>query len=284
LAPQLYITIGWLPTALIVAVPATALMFLFTRKGKERFVNKDTEPITLKALFAYVKGNKYLLIFFSGFTVMNITSTAGTVAAYFAEHNLKDPGMTSANVACLALPAFLTAALMPTLTKRLDKFQIFLFCAIANLIMSPITYFIGYSNLVAFFILVPISGILSGGVLITQLMFTGDFVEYGEFKTGKRMQGIAYSLQTFTFKFFNAIPVAGAMFILGFVGLVEGTNIVQNPATVEAIWILFSVFPAVGTLISIPIMLKYTLRDKDVQLMARVNSGEMKREEAEKLF
>jgi hypothetical protein len=31
-------------------------------------------------------------------------------------------------------------------------------------------------------------------------------------------------------------------------------------------------------------MLKYTLRDKDVQLMARVNSGEMKREEAEKLF
>jgi probable glucitol transport protein GutA len=283
-APQLYIRIGWLPTALAVAAPAACLMVVFTRKGKERFVNKDTEPVTFRALMGYVKGNRYLLIFFIGLTIMNITNTAGTVAAYFAEQNLKDPALTSVVVALLALPAFFSAAFMPVLTKRFDKFHIFLLSSIVCAILGVVSFFAGYANLPLFFGLLFIRGVFYGAVLITQIMFTGDFVEYGEYKTGKRMQGIAYSLQTFTFKFFNAIPAAGAMFILGFAGFAEGAGVVQSESTIKAIWLLFSAFPAIGAAISLPVMLRYTLRDKDVQLMASVNSGEMDRAEAERLF
>jgi len=59
-------------------------------------------------------------------------------------------------------------------------------------------------------------------------MFTADIVEYGEYKTGKRLQGTAFSLQTFTFKFFNAVAGAAAMFILGAFGFVEGQNVVRS--------------------------------------------------------
>jgi probable glucitol transport protein GutA len=285
-APQLYSNpaIGWFLSAVIVAVPAALLMAPFAVAGKERFVNKDTEPVTFKALLEYVKSNRFLLLFFSALTLMNLTSTAGTVAAYFAQYCLNDPALVSVVVACLALPTFAAALFMPAITKKYDKFHVFLFSSIVSALLGIANYFVGYANLAALLSIVAVRGVFSGAVLVTQLMFTGDFVEYGEYKTGKRMQGIAYALQTFTFKFFNAIPAALAMYILGFAGFVEGADAVQNSGTISAIWFLFTLFPIVSVAISLPVMFRYKLRDKDVQVMASVNSGEMPREEAERIF
>jgi probable glucitol transport protein GutA len=278
--PQLYPRIGWLLTALMVAVPASLMMRPFTRYGKERYVNKNSDPITLRAMLNYVKNNRYLLIFFTGLIVMNITGTAGTIAPYFAAHCLKDPGMTSVVVGCIALPAFIAAAVLPLLTRRIDKFHLFLYSAIANALLGVLTYFCGYENLPRFFGILLIRGVMWGMVLMTQIMFTGDFVEYGEYKTGKRMQGTAYSLQTFTFKLFNALAAAATMFALGLVGFVEGTGAAQSPRTISAIWFMFTIFPSIGVVVSLPIMFRYKLRDRDVQIMARVNSGELSRDEA----
>jgi Na+/melibiose symporter-like transporter len=74
------------------------------------------------------------------------------------------------------------------------------------------------------------------------------------------------------------------MFVMGLAGFVEGAGAVQNATTVQAIWILFSIFPTAGVLISLPMLLKYRLKDKDVQIMARCNSGDLCRDEAQALF
>jgi probable glucitol transport protein GutA len=283
-APQLYLRFGWFAAALIIAVPGTACMLYFVRVAKERYVNKDTEPVTLKAMFSYVRNNRFLLIFFGGLFVMNMTATTQAVAPYFATANLGNPGLASILFACVALPAMFVALFMPLLTKRLDKFHILLFASITNGALGIISFFVGYGNFPVFIALLLLRGIFMGTVLVTQLLFTADLVEYGEFKTGKRLQGTAYSIQTFTFQLFNAVAVSGAMFILGIFGFVEGAGAVQGPVTRQAIWVLLTLFPAVGILLSLPILTRYRLRDKDVQLMARVNSGEMPREEAEAAF
>jgi Na+/melibiose symporter-like transporter len=129
-----------------------------------------------------------------------------------------------------------------------------------------------------------IRGVFWGTVLITQIMFAGDLVEYGEYKTGKRLQGMAYSLQTFTFKFFSALAASAAMFILGLAGFAGGAGAIQSGNTVRVIWMLFSLFPAAGIAVSLPVLLRYRLQDRDVQIMARRNSGEISREDAEKRF
>jgi Na+/melibiose symporter-like transporter len=283
-APQLYLNIGWFKAAFVIAVPAVAAMFLFIGTGKERFINKNTDPVNLKSMLSFVRNNKFLLIFFSGLTLMNLTNTSQIVAAYFAAHCLGDPALTSAVIGCIALPALIIALFLPVLTRYFDKFHIFLFSSIANGVIGLVSYFIGYENRTIFFALLVLRGIFWGAVLITQLMFTGDIVEYGEFKTGKRLQGIAYSMQTFTFKLFNAVAAAGAMFILGFSGFMEGAGAIQGENTIRVIWILFTIFPCMGILVSMPVLLQYRLRDKDVQLMARCNSGEISREDAAASF
>jgi glycoside/pentoside/hexuronide:cation symporter, GPH family len=49
---------------------------------------------------------------------------------------------------------------------------------------------------------------------------------------------------------------------------------------ITGIWFLISIFPAVGALISLPVFLKYRLPEKDVEIMAQADSGQITPEEA----
>jgi len=282
--PLLYNGIGWRLSAAAICVPAFLTMLSLVRTGKERYVNKDEEKVTLRVMWEYIKENKFLRIYYIGLTIMNITNTAQTVLPYFAANNLGDENLTAVLVTIVAAPGLFMALLLPVLTRRLDRFQIFMACAVGSGVIGALSYFVGYENPALFYGMLALRALCMGSLLVVQLMFTADIVEYGEYKTGKRLQGTAFSLQTFTFKFFNAVAAAAAMFILGAFGFVEGEGILQGPQTQGAIWFLFSLFPAIGVALSLPVMLRYRLRDRDVQVMAKVNGGEMAREEAEALF
>ena len=49
-------------------------------------------------------------------------------------------------------------------------------------------------------------------------------------------------------------------------------------------WNMGLIVPAVGIVIALVALRKYELNDHDVELMAKVNSGEMPREEAEAMM
>lgn len=65
-------------------------------------------------------------------------------------------------------------------------------------------------------------------------------------------------------------------------GFVGGAGAAQPPAVIDTLWLLISILPAAGLTVSFIILLfGYKLRDKDVQLMAKVNQKIISREEAE---
>lgn len=280
-APQLYPLVGASFTAVILAAVSAFMMFFMSRFAKERYINKDAEEVTLRHMLQYVKDNKYLRIGFLGIMLLSVTSMTNAVITYFALNCLGDLGMVSVLSLLIALPSLVMGMLMPMLTKRFDKFHLLMTGIVGQTVMSVICYFAGYSNFGLFVVLMAIRGIFFGIQLVLQLQFTGDFVEYGEFVTGKRLQGTAYSIQTFVFKFMNAVPGAIAMFILGAFGFVSGEGAVQPPSAISAIWMLFILSPVVGAVVSLPIFAKYKLRDKTVQIMAAANSGEISRDEAQ---
>jgi Na+/melibiose symporter-like transporter len=67
-------------------------------------------------------------------------------------------------------------------------------------------------------------------------------------------------------------------------GFTAGQGMTQSPATLHGIWLMFSIFPAIGALLSLPILRAFKLRDNYVQVMAQVNQGEISREEAYKVL
>jgi len=278
--PQLYPKIGAGFSALIVALVAASMMFFMSRYAKERYINKDDEAVTIKSMLTYVKDNKYLRIGFLGIMVLSITSMTNVVISYFAIYCLGDIGMISIISLIIALPALIIAIVLPKLTRRFDKFHLLMVGVIGQTAMCFVCFFAGYKNFTLFVILAVIRSFFFGLQLVLQLMLTGDFVEYGEYVTGKRLQGTAYSIQTFVFKFMNAVPAAFGMMILGAFGFIEGEGAAQPGSAVQAIWVLLILSPVVGALASLPIFARYKLRDKTVQIMAAANSGDISREEA----
>ena len=82
-----------------------------------------------------------------------------------------------------------------------------------------------------------------------------------------------------------ALAGAIAMFLLGAIGFVSGDGVTQTVEVVRGIWFLYAFCPVIGAVISVIMMLiLYKLRDHEINLIKKVNIGEMSREEAEASF
>ena len=64
----------------------------------------------------------------------------------------------------------------------------------------------------------------------------------------------------------------------------QALNIQQSAQAINGLWIVYALIPTIGLAIAGIFYLFYKLNDKDVQIMAKCNSGEITREEAEKLL
>jgi Na+/melibiose symporter-like transporter len=129
---------------------------------------------------------------------------------------------------------------------------------------------------------------------ILNFMFTPDCAEYGQYKTGINAKGITFAIQTFSAKITGAVSSSLGMFLLSLFNWKEITasdflelqklNIQQPPEALNGLWITFALIPTIGMILSAVLYLFYKLNDKDVQIMAKYNAGEISREEADSLL
>jgi Na+/melibiose symporter-like transporter len=82
----------------------------------------------------------------------------------------------------------------------------------------------------------------------------------------------------------NGLSAAIALAGLAYFGFVEGAGSIQTPETLNGIWIMYSIFPVIGAVLTLPLLRMFKLRDDNVQVMAQANNGEITREEAFKLL
>ena len=117
-------------------------------------------------------------------------------------------------------------------------------------------------------------------------MFTPDCIEYGQYRTGVRQEGITFSIQTSVTKLSAALMNSISLLLLAAFGFQAAK---ADPLTgmVDAVgqqgcWHVLTWVSAVGPVIAIVLLVRrYKLRDRDVNLMAQCNNGEITREECE---
>ncbi|MDR0852094.1 MAG: glycoside-pentoside-hexuronide (GPH):cation symporter [Clostridiales Family XIII bacterium] len=276
---------GWLPSVIVLAVFVALFMLPIAIVGKERITPQVVqEDFGLKDIFRYLGKNKYLLLFYISIIVGTLVNTGSALGAMVARYNLGDEALLSLLTICAIVPSLLFGMILPFLAKRIDKFVIFFAASLLSALFGTILYFIGYENQVLFLIAFFIRSIPSGITLFMCFMFTPDCVEYGLYRTGINASGIAFSIQTFTAKLTTAIATSVGAFALAAIGFIENEGAVQAAGFNDKLWMIFTIIPALGSLLAVPFLMKYKLRDKYVQIMAKANSGEITREEADELL
>ena len=263
---------------------------------KERNYNPqdDTGDFSFRQMFTYLGKNKYLLTYYGGFMATDALKTSAAVTLFVSFYLFGNVGYSILLNLLGMVPGVVIAVFMPMILKRLDKFKTLFWANIVNILLGFVIYFVGYENETAFLVLTCIRALPMCLVGVLAFMFTPDCAEYGQYKSGVSAKGITFAIQTFSVKITGAVSSALALFLLGlfswqaveadsFEKLAE-LNIQQSDPALQGLWIVYALIPVIGMVISTFFYLGYKLNDKDVQIMAKCNSGEITREEAEKLL
>ncbi|MGM9626740.1 MAG: MFS transporter [Faecousia sp.] len=255
---------------------------------------EESDSFTPRQMFSYLGKNKYLLIYYGGYCATDALKTSGAVTLlvsfYLFGNSLFSIVLNVLNM----VPGVLAAMLMPTILKRFDKFKTLFWCNIVSILLGLLIYFTGYGNQTLFLTLTCIRTIPMSIVGILAFMFTPDCAEYGQYTSGISAKGITFAIQTFSVKITAAISSSLALGLLGLFSWISveaesfeelaALNIQQSPAALSGLWIVYALVPVIGMILSTFFYLGYKLNDKDVQIMAKCNAGEITRQEAEALL
>ncbi len=253
--------------AVVFTVIAIPMFYYGFKNTKERFTSAETPPSlghNLKLLF---KNRELLLVVLSGIlggARMVYTYTGGL---YFAKYVLKEEGLYSL-ITLLVVPGGAVASiLVPWMTKKFTKKWAYIGVHVLGAVVMFAMYFVGYDakwKLVVCAIGLVLLGIPQGVNNIVTYAMIGDTVEYLEWKTGERAEGICFAMQTFINKIGMAVGAFIGVFSYNWAGInptaADGVYITaQGEQTLWNLLVLSGALSMVGTIIP---MLFYTLTEK----------------------
>ena len=224
--------------AVVLVVAAIPMFFYGFKHTKERFTADDNPPSfghNLKLLF---KNDQLLLIVLSGVfggARMVYTYTGGL---YFAKYVLQNEGMYSL-ITLLVVPGGLVASLLvPWMSKKFTKKWAYVAVHIFGGIVMAVMYFVGYDapwKLVIAAIALVLLGIPQGVNNIITYAMIGDTVDYLEWKTGERGEGICFAMQTLINKIGMAVGAFIGVISFTAAGINSETGFI-SPEGAQTLW------------------------------------------------
>ena len=252
---------------------------------------QEEENFSPRQMFTYLKSNKYLLIYYCGYMATDALKTFNAVMLFVSFYLFGNSLFAIVLNILNMVPGVFAAMLMPTILKRFDKFKTLVWMNLLCIVLGLVIYFAGYDHQALFLTLTCIRTIPMSIVGILAFMFTPDCAEYGQYKSGISAKGITFAIQTFSVKITGAVSSSLALFLLGLFGWISveaesfeelaAMNIQQSAGALQGLWTVYALIPVIGMILSAFCYLGYKLNDRDVQIMAKCNAGELSRAEAE---
>lgn len=275
---------GYTLSGIVIGVVGGALFSLAFFGTNERITTKDKAP-TLKDCFKFLKINKPLqsvvLANICGF-MRALPIVAGMYVATYVvksldisllgyQFTLNGTAINTVIIAGWGVAGFLGMIITPLVCKVLNYKQIYFIFSAIGCACCLALYFLG-TNIVAIFTCLLISGLPYGIVTNINYAMIADSVEYVEWKTGRRAEGVTVSFQTLMNKLMTALQTAVvslALIVLHFVQPVEvdGELITQAQSefTTKGFFWLITIFPAIGWALSVIPMAFYKFIGKERQ-------------------
>lgn len=175
---------------------------------------------------------------------------------------------------------FGSAAAKP-LTDWKCKVSVFWWTNAILTVLSVAMFFVPIGANITMFVFIFIIGILHQLVTPIQWVMMSDTVDYGEWKSGKRLTGISFAGTLFVLKLGLALGGALIGWMLAGSGYQSGAA-TQNSATMASIIALFTLVPAICYFLSAVIAARlYTLRTPFINRILKELAAGVRRNEQE---
>ena len=259
--------------------------------ARERIaVNKDDQQETLRESFMLLFKNKMLLLV----TLSNLFGSLGfgiSLVTYFFKYEIPSDflgngiigalGLTTIYFIITGLPSFIGMLFADWMKKRLGGYvNVLILIQVFNIVARAIAFFVGFEGkrLWISMIIIGIGSIPSGASSIAQTSIFCDSIDYMEWKTGKRTEGITFSMQTSFTKISSGITsglATLALHLLGYKAIDNAANYLgtQTAAFDSWIWPLVVLTPAVASvLFIIPLLFVNYTKEKRALVESDLNA------------
>lgn len=284
-------------------VAGTFGMYLFSLAGtktKERVVYVNDEP-KLSECFAFMFKNKPLMLIMLSNLISTVEGIGGTFSVYYYYNAL---GVNSLSLLA-GIPGtvmgWVTYPLMTILEKRWTSRQIVVRTSFMHAGVTALVFLLGsryYTNMGVIVPLLMLHGVSNAincsikSVIPTKMI--SETVDYMEYKTGKRNEGMAFSVLTFMGKLTGTLSTALGTALIPLVGLVRDSAsemmVVSESSPINTQFWLWALITVIPTTLGLLALIPYKFYDlegakleniqKEVQIRREAVSKELEEEEA----
>lgn len=261
--------LGWQITMGIMGVVGTILILFTFKSTKERVkVVESSVKIKPTDIFEQLRVNRPLVVLSIFFIIIfGVNSIINSVGIYYVTYNMESPDLVKWYGLIGTLPAFAILPFIPWLNRKLGKKKL-LYISLAVTIVGLLGILVTPPTLIwviLVFRLIAAAGALTAGGFMWALI--PETIEYGEYKTGKRMGGLIYAIVGFFFKFGMALGGIIPGLVLTQFGYVA--NQVQTQTSLTGILITTTVVPIILLVLAMIDIKFYNIDDKTYKIVVR---------------
>lgn len=238
------------------------LIVFFNTKEREEFMERS-QPKLLESLSAAWNNTVFrysLGIFLATWISVNVLEA---ILLYYIKYVVQREASSDVIMATIFVTAIFALPIWEWVSRRYDKRWAYIygiaFWAIVQIVL--ITVVPGTSLGYILFLCV-LAGIGVSAAHVLPWSIIPDSIEWGEYKTGERSEGMLYSLVTLIHKIASSIAVPAILLILDFTGYAPNV-IQQTPLATWGIRIIVGPIPALLLGIGIYIAYRYPLDRKE---------------------
>lgn len=241
-------------------------------EGEDNQNNKKEQvPISkaLKVLFT----NKYWvnrIIFALAITTATMTTSANV---YYAQYWLGNENITGVLSIANVLPMLVALVFVNFFLKRIGTRNTSLLGA-GIMLIGFVIQLVSPGNYTMVLVGMGIRGFGTGLASTVTAVMLGDTIDYGEWKSGIRTDGLIYSASSFGTKVGTGLATASLGWALA-IGNFDASTAVQGASALNAIKFIYIILPMLATILAIILNLLFNLDKKMPQIKADLRAREV---------
>ena len=252
---SLVMQIGWQKLVTIYAIVELVLLYAcffgcreHIDESKQGETDAKNERVPLKTAIPALGKNKYFFIqaLMMVFLYMNIMTVA-SMTYYYCNTVLNNLAVMTIVTMAYNIPTILGSLVNPFFTAKIGKRKMLLICFALSIIGRIMVGMAG-TNFAVLLVGVALHGLVLGPVYSNVFAMTPDIVDYGEWKTGIRSDGLVTCCVSFGMKVGLGIGGVLTTWVLTSGGY-EGTAAVQTASAISAIRFGFGYLSAILSVI-----------------------------------
>lgn len=257
---------AWIKTCLVFGIIGLVFLLANVFVVKER-VDNPAPPENIIEGVKYAVTNKYWLLSLVMSLATQVTLIVIlSISVYYLQNVVNNMQLMGAFIACSNLPGVFLMIFMPSMLKKVSRQKMYIIGCLIMLVANVI-FLAGPSDSVPLLLgTALLRGIGFGVPMGLNNSFVADCVDYGEWKTGVRVQSPMFAANSVAQKVGQGLLTSLFGFFLTAIGY-DGLKEVQTVATISGINYFFKLAPLVMNVILILCAFSFKLEKQMPQIM-----------------